>query len=221
MDQLGSYGSINRIESQTYEDPMRLAMNLYETEEENRAYLSDLGLDDKTVDHVFDYYAPLGACSSYILEDIRRFTGGKTEDMKKFLSIVPVPLSETLGTVTGKYPAKDKITSSSVDLLGEESIQRLLHISDTNNPYRFDLRRGALARVAGGGIHFSDEIFKNKRGPGADLPGGHPEQNHRAGRLQVAHRHSGHRHQQQCRVQQIPGREGGGSHRGSLADSVM
>ena len=48
-------------------------------------------------------------------------------------------------------------------LLGEESIQRLLHITDTNNPYRFDLRRGALARVAGGGIHFSDELFKNKK----------------------------------------------------------
>ena len=74
-----------------------------------------------------------------------------------------MPLTESLGTVTGKYPAKDKITSSAVDLLGEESIQRLLHISDTNNPYRFDLRRGALARVAGGGIHFSDEIYKNKK----------------------------------------------------------
>jgi serine protein kinase len=72
-------------------------------------------------------------------------------------------MTESLGTVTGKYPAKDKITSSAVDLLGEESIQRLLHITDTNNPYRFDLRRGALARVAGGGIHFSDEIFKNKK----------------------------------------------------------
>ena len=71
--------------------------------------------------------------------------------------------TESLGTVTGKYPAKDKITSSAVDLLGEESIQRLLHITDTNNPYRFDLRRGALARVAGGGIHFSDELFKNKK----------------------------------------------------------
>jgi serine protein kinase len=70
---------------------------------------------------------------------------------------------ESMGTITGKYPAKDKITSSAVDLLGEESIQRLLHITDTNNPYRFDLRRGALARVAGGGIHFSDEIFKNKK----------------------------------------------------------
>jgi hypothetical protein len=75
----------------------------------------------------------------------------------------PCPDDGKPGTVTGKYPAKDKITSSAVDLLGEESIQRLLHITDTNNPYRFDLRRGALARVAGGGIHFSDEIFKNKK----------------------------------------------------------
>jgi len=83
--------------------------------------------------------------------------------MLEFIEIVPVPLNESLGTITGKYPAKDKITSSAVDLLGEESIQRLLHITDTNNPYRFDLRRGALARVAGGGIHFSDEIYKNKK----------------------------------------------------------
>jgi serine protein kinase len=73
------------------------------------------------------------------------------------------PLLKALEPLQGKYPAKDKITSSAVDLLGEESIQRLLHITDTNNPYRFDLRRGALARVAGGGIHFSDEIYKNKK----------------------------------------------------------
>jgi serine protein kinase len=83
--------------------------------------------------------------------------------MLSFVEITPVPLIESLGTITGKYPAKDKITSSAVDLMGEESIQRLLHITDTNNPYRFDLRRGALARVAGGGIHFSDEIYKNKK----------------------------------------------------------
>jgi serine protein kinase len=90
-------------------------------------------------------------------------TDGNIEEMLKFVEVIPVPLTESLGTVTGKYPAKDKITSSAVDLLGEESIQRLLHIADTNNPYRFDLRRGALARVAGGGIHFVDEIFKNKK----------------------------------------------------------
>ena len=89
--------------------------------------------------------------------------GNDPVKMMDFVEIAPVPLIESLGTITGKYPAKDKITSSAVDLMGEESIQRLLHISDSNNPYRFDLRRGALARVAGGGIHFSDEIYKNKK----------------------------------------------------------
>ena len=163
LDQLKTYGMIKQIESQCFEDPMKLAMNLYETEDENRKYLSKTGFADEEIEKLYSSYTPLGACSSYILEDLRKYTGGNIEEMKKFISIHPVPLSETLGTVTGKYPAKDKITSSSVDLLGEESIQRLLHISDTNNPYRFDLRRGALARVAGGGIHFSDEIFKNKR----------------------------------------------------------
>ena len=94
---------------------------------------------------------------------MRRHTDGDLDKMLEMVEIFPVPLTESLGTVTGKYPAKDKITSSAVDLLGDESIQRLLHITDTNNPYRFDLRRGALARVAGGGIHFSDEIYKNKK----------------------------------------------------------
>jgi serine protein kinase len=105
----------------------------------------------------------MGACSGYIWNDIRVHCDGDLARMLRFVDVVPVPLAESLGTVTGKYPAKDKITSSAVDLLGEESIQRLLHITDTNNPYRFDLRRGALARVGGGGIHFSDEIFKNKK----------------------------------------------------------
>jgi serine protein kinase len=118
---------------------------------------------DKEIENLYENYRPLGACSAYIWNDIRNYTGGDLEKMLEFVEIVPVPLTESLGTVTGKYPAKDKITSSAVDLLGEESIQRLLHITDTNNPYRFDLRRGALARVAGGGIHFSDEIFKNKK----------------------------------------------------------
>src|SRR6185369_16844073 len=115
------------------------------------------------IDTLYENYRPLGACSGYILNDIRTYCDGDLERMLDMIEVIPVPMSESLGTVTGKYPAKDKITSSSVDLLGEESIQRLLHISDTNNPYRFDLRRGALARVAGGGIHFSDEIFKNKK----------------------------------------------------------
>ncbi len=164
LAQLGHYGKINVIDSQTYEDPLILAMNLSDSSVDNRRLLAEKGgLDDTAIDVLYDNYRPLGACSGYIWNDIRDFCDGNLERMLEFVEVVPVPMSESLGTVTGKYPAKDKITSSSVDLLGEESIQRLLHISDTNNPYRFDLRRGALARVAGGGIHFSDEIFKNKK----------------------------------------------------------
>jgi serine protein kinase len=164
LDVLGSYGKISSIESQTYEDPMVLAMNLHEAPQDNKAYLERKGrLTAKEIDQLYENYRSLGACSGYILNEIRNHCDGKIDAMLKHIEIFPVPLTESLGTVTGKYPAKDKITSSAVDLLGEESIQRLLHISDTNNPYRFDLRRGALARVAGGGIHFSDEIYKNKK----------------------------------------------------------
>ncbi|NNG01778.1 MAG: serine protein kinase PrkA [Desulfobacteraceae bacterium] len=164
MSPLGHYGRIQVIESQTYEDPMVLAMNLFDDPDKNKAYLeSQFGFSTDDIEKMYDNYRPLGACSGYIWNDIRGHANDVLDDMLKFIEIIPVPLTESLGTVTGKYPAKDKITSSAVDLLGEESIQRLLHITDTNNPYRFDLRRGALARVAGGGIHFSDEIYKNKK----------------------------------------------------------
>jgi serine protein kinase len=164
MDKLQTYGRIGVVESQTYEDPMMLAMNLLDSAEENKTYLAkEFGFSEKKIDKLYENYRPLGACSGYIWNDLRTLCDGKLEEMLKFVEVIPVPMSESLGTVTGKYPAKDKITSSAVDLLGEESIQRLLHISDTNNPYRFDLRRGALSRVAGGGIHFCDEIFKNKK----------------------------------------------------------
>ncbi|MCP5109034.1 MAG: serine protein kinase PrkA [bacterium] len=164
LDQLGKYGKINIVESQTYEDPAILAMNLMESREENKELLAKwINFSDKQIEELYDNYRPLGACSEYIWYDIINHVDGNVEEALNFIEVVPVPLMESLGTVTGKYPAKDKITSSAVDLLGEESIQRLLHITDTGNPYRFDLRRGALARVGGGGIHFSDEIFKNKK----------------------------------------------------------
>jgi len=163
LDQLGNYGKIAMVESQTYEDPVVLAMNLLDTPDENKELLGKFGFSDIQIEQLYDNYRPMGACSEYIWHDILGYTQGNVEEALNFIEIVPVPLMESMGTLTGKYPAKDKITSSAVDLLGEESIQRLLHIIDTNNPYRFDLRRGALARVAGGGIHFADEIFKNKK----------------------------------------------------------
>lgn len=164
LDKLGGYGKIQFIESQTYEDPMILAMSLDETKSLSMEYLSKkFKFTPRKIDVLYDKYRPLGACSAYIWNQIRETCDNDITKMLSFIEITQVPLIESLGTITGKYPAKDKITSSAVDLMGEESIQRLLHISDSNNPYRFDLRRGALARVAGGGIHFSDEIYKNKK----------------------------------------------------------
>ncbi len=164
LDRVGVYGKITAVQSQTFEDPVILAMNLLPSEDDTRQFLAEYGgFSDTEIESLYENYRPLGACSDYIINDIRNITNGSVEEILDFIEVLPVPLSESLGTVTGKYSAKDKITSSAVDLLGEESIQRLLHLSDPNNPYRFDLRRGALARVAGGGIHFSDEIFKNKK----------------------------------------------------------
>lgn len=163
LDKLGGYGKIERIESQTFEDPMVLAMNLFESKGENHEFIAKLGATDAQLATFWKNYRTLGACSYYIWEQIRAHCGGDIQKMLDFVEVIPVPVSESRGVITGKYAAKDKITSSAVDLLGEESITRLLHISATDNPYRFDLRRGALARVAGGGIHFADEIFKNKR----------------------------------------------------------
>ena len=164
LDRLGGYGKINVIESQTYEDPMILAMSFRGNKDASMSYLSkSFNFKDKEIESLYERYRPLGACSAYIWNQIREYCDDNPDQMMEFIEIAPVPLIESLGTITGKYPAKDKITSSAVDLMGEESIQRLLHIPDSNNPYRFDLRRGALARVAGGGIHFADEIYKNKK----------------------------------------------------------
>ena len=164
LDTLKKYGQLNRIESQTFEDPMILAMNLFDTKSANIDHLQKMGASDDDITNFYSNYRPLGACSDYIFQEIKEHTDNDINViLNQYVDIVKVPISESRGTLTGKYAAKDKITSSAVDLLGEESISRLLHITDTNNPYRFDLRRGALARVAGGGIHFADEIFKNKK----------------------------------------------------------
>jgi len=163
LDKIGGYGKITSIESQTFEDPMILLMNLFEEKEKNQEFLAAHGASDKQIATFWKNYRPLGACTYYIWNQIREYCDDDLDKMLEFVEVVPVPVSESRGVITGKYAAKDKITSSAVDLLGEESITRILHLANPDNPYRFDLRRGALARVAGGGIHFADEIFKNKR----------------------------------------------------------
>lgn len=163
LEKLGQYGNIRVIQSQTFEDPVVLAMNLFESRGATQEFLSKAEFSDQEIERLYGNYRPLGACTEFIWQDIRRYCDGSIEKMLELVKIVPVPIAESLGTVTGKYSARDKITSSATDLLGEEDLSRLLNLADTSNPYKYNVRRGAIARVAGGGIHFSDELFKNKK----------------------------------------------------------
>ncbi len=178
LDQLSGYGKITSIESQTYEDPMILAMSLHTSKDASRDYLAKkFKFSDRQIEAIYTKYRPLGACSAYIWNQIREFCGDNIEKMLSFVEVTPVPLIESLGTITGKYPAKDKITSSAVDLIGEESIQRLLHIADTNNPFRFDLRRGAWPGWRAEGSILPMRSIKTKR-PGPGLFRRDPEPDH-------------------------------------------
>lgn len=164
LEALGGYGNIRVIQSQTFEDPMVLAMNLFGSRADSKKILAEMGFKSNEIDLFFERsYRPLGACTEYIWKEIGEHCDFDIEKMLSFVRVVPVPMAESLGTVTGKYSAKDKITSSAVDLLGEEDLSRMLNLADPNNPYRLNVKRGAIARVGGGGIHFSDEIFKNKK----------------------------------------------------------
>ncbi len=160
-ESLGYSQKIATIESQTFEDPMILAMNLFDRKT-SIEFLESHGLSERQIEDLFKNYRPLGACTDYIVNQLQEAYGGDLKELLNHVEVVPVRISPTMGTVTGKYSAKDKITSSSVDLVGDEDVGRLLFLSDANHPYRLNLRRGALARVAGGGIHFADEILKNK-----------------------------------------------------------
>ncbi len=162
--EIKKYGRMTTIESQTYEDPLILAMNLFGTLDESKEFLLQKGFKEKQIKKFSENYRYLGACTQFIFDDIKNYVGGDVKKiLEDFIEVVPVSLSDTIGTVTGKYSAGEKITATAVTLRGDEDIQRLLDLADTNNPYRINLRIGALARVAGGGIHFSDEIFKNKK----------------------------------------------------------
>ena len=72
MDRIGKCGKITTIESQTYEDPMILAMNLFDDSDETKQYLAkQIGFSDKDIEKLYENYRPLGACSGYIWNDIR------------------------------------------------------------------------------------------------------------------------------------------------------
>ncbi len=160
---LGYDDKVAELHSLTFEDPMILAMNVFEDPNESKTMLSKVGFSDKDIETMYERRRrPLGASTEYLWYELMARFGGDVNKCLEHVQIIPVPMRESLGTVTGKYSAKDKITSSSVDLLGEESLQHLLLLR-LGDPNKFDLQRGALARVAGSGIHFSDELFRNKK----------------------------------------------------------
>lgn len=165
LKRLGSYGSsygnINVIESQTSEDPMILVLNLFPPNEVEQ-FLEKQGFNGEQIAKLYQNYRPLGACSEYILKDIIDYCQGDTQKaIDEFIRIVPASLSAS--TITAKYSAGEKITASAAELRGEEDVGRLLHLADPGNPFRINVKKGVLARSAGGGIHFSDELFKNKK----------------------------------------------------------
>ncbi len=162
LDQALGYDlKVAEMDSITFEDPMILAMNLFEDIKDSRKFLAKEGFEDEALEALYSGRRPLGASTEYLLRKLMSKYGGDVQKVLEHIRVNPVPMMESLGTTTGKYQSKDKITSSAVDLLGEESLQRMLYLP-LGDPNIFDLQRGALARVAGGGIHFSDEMFKNK-----------------------------------------------------------
>src|SRR3989338_3013105 len=144
---LGYDQKVAEMHSLTFEDPMILAMNLFEDQAESEKSFLRSGIDEKTAEMLFARRRPLGASTEYLWFELMTRFGGDVEKCLEHVRVVPVPMRESLGTTTGKYSAKDKITSSSVDLLGEESLQNLLLLK-LGDPNKFDLNRGALARVA-------------------------------------------------------------------------
>ncbi|MDP3731360.1 MAG: serine protein kinase PrkA [bacterium] len=159
---LGYNEKVAELESLTFEDPMIMALNLFEERSQTESWLIKAGFGEKYLEELFDLRRSLGASSEYLLYALKERFGGDIEKCLEYVKVFPVPMRESLGTVTGKYSAGDKITSSGTDLKGEESLQHLLLLG-LDDPNKFDLKRGALARVAGSGIHFADELFRNKK----------------------------------------------------------
>jgi len=150
-----------KLPSLTFEDPMILAMNYAESQDKSKEFLAQKGFKDARIEKLYRNYRSMGASTEYLWYELLARYNGDINKVLEHIQIIPVPMRESLGVTTGKYSAKDKITASAVDLLGEESLQLLL-LLPIGDPNKYDLQLGALARVGGSGIHFADEIFKNK-----------------------------------------------------------
>lgn len=159
---LGYHEKVAELPSATFEDPMILAMSISRNPDESKKFLANLGFKSDAIETLFKKRRALGASTEYLWWKLmEKYDGDAQKVLDEHVRVVAVPIMESLGTLTGKYESQDKITASAVDLVGEESLGRLLYLP-LDDPNKFDLQSGALARVAGGGIHFSDEVFKNK-----------------------------------------------------------
>ena len=59
LDKTGNYGKISTVESQTYEDPAILAMNLFEDSEKNKEFLAkQIGFSDNDIEKLYEDYRP-------------------------------------------------------------------------------------------------------------------------------------------------------------------
>ena len=89
---------------------MILAMNLFDTKSANIDHLQKMGASDDDITNFYSNYRPLGACSDYIFQEIKEHTDNDINViLNQYVDIVKVPISESRGTLTGKYAAKDKI----------------------------------------------------------------------------------------------------------------
>ena len=166
LDRIGSYGKITTIESQTYEDPVILAMNLLETPEENRSYLArKIGFtDDADRAPVRELPAPGRLQRLHLERHPRPLRRARLRRDAQVRRDHPGAADRKPGHGHRQVPGQgqDHLVARSTCWARSRSSACCTSPTPTT-PTGSTCGAGALARVAGGGIHFSDEIFKNKK----------------------------------------------------------
>ncbi len=217
LDRLGSYGRIVTVESQTYEDPLILGMNLFDLPEENQEFLAkEIGFSDAAIDSLYENYRPLGACSGYIWNDIRAHCDGDLAEMLAYRGDYSRSAHREPGNHHGQVPGQGQD-----HLLGRGPARGGVHPAPAaHQRHQQPLPLRPAARGPGAGRRrrhpFQRRDVQEQKGPGPGLSRGDPEPQHRNRRVQVADRHADCRHQQQFRVSPLPVRKGGGAHRRPL-----
>lgn len=166
LEKLGLGCGHDTVTSQTYEDPMILAMNLVWPPEENKDLLTKkfrLPADEvESLYHRCPYYKPprpLGSYSCYLWQWIKESVGYDIDKALDHIQIVPVRPLVTNGVLSTNHCLRDELLQSPSDLIGELRGEPLITPDD---PFYYDLKSGTVARVAGGGLHIFYEIFKAK-----------------------------------------------------------